>query len=199
MINLIQVLLCDEKYILKEYDRKIVLFKGNSNVYPEEYIEIEKEILIDKFIISEVHRDVRQIKIETEKKEEASLCAVVIYKRLYDDIVNRMRARSIRNYLKLGEKEKALACGIECCDNSVYSIDYEDSLRISLIQSKDKVDVKFGGEYLAQSAALSRGYVVFYNYCEKLKHISLFCAEIQKRLEFDINREKILRLYILGR
>lgn len=196
MINRIQVLLQDEKYHIQEFDKKIILFKGNLNVYPEDYIEIEKSTAIDKFIVSEVHRDEKQFKIETEK-EEASIYAVVIYKKLYDNIVDRMKARSIRNYVNSGEEEKALICIKEWFNDSVYSIDTEDSLRISLIQSGDKVDVKFGGEYLIENASKARGYVVLYNYCEKLRNITLFCDEIQKRMNCNVNREKIMKMYIL--
>lgn len=196
MINRIQALLQDEKYHLQEFDKKIILFKGNLNVYPEDYIEIEKATAIDKFIVSEVHRDEKQFKIETEK-EEASIYAVVMYKKLYDDIVDRMKARSIRNYVNSGEEEKALSCIKGWFNDSLYSIDTEDSLRISLIQSGDKVNVKFGGEYLAENASKARGYVVLYNYCEKLRNITLFCDEIHKKMNCNVNREKIIKMYIL--
>lgn len=196
MINRIQVLLQDEKYHLQEFDKKIILFKGNSNVYPEDYIQVEKTTTIDKFIVSEVHRDEKQFKIETEK-EEASIYAVVMYKKLYDDIADRMKARSIRNYVNSGEEEKALSCIKGWFNDSVYSIGTEDCLRISLIQSGDKVNVKFGGEYLAENASKARGYVVLYNYCEKLRNINLFCDEIQKKMNCDVNREKIIKMYIL--
>lgn len=197
MINKIQVLLQDEKCQLQEFNKKIILFKGNLNVYPEDYIEIEKATGIDKFIISEVHRDEKQFKIETEKEEEASIYAVVMYKKLYDNIVDRMKARSIRNYVNSGEEQKALGCIMRWFNDIVYSIETEDNLRISLIQSGDKVDVKFGGEYLAENVSKARGYVVLFNYCEKLRNITLFCDEIQKRMNCTVNREKIIKMYIL--
>ena len=196
MINIVQVLLQDEKYHLQAFDKKIIIYKANLNVYPEDYIEIEKATEIDKFIVSEVHRDEKQFKIETEK-EEACICAVVIYKKLYDSIVDRVKGRCIRNYVNSGEEEKALDCIRGWFDNSVYSIDIEDSQRISLIQSGDKVDVNFGGEYLVENVPKDRGYVVLYNYCEKLRNITLFCNEIQKRVSCTVNREKIIKMYIL--
>lgn len=192
------MLLRGEEYTLKEINGRIVLYRGNSTIYPEEHIEIEKQISNDKFIVAEVHRDIKQIKKETEKREEAAIYAVIIYKRLYDNIINRMKARDIRDYLNRGEEEKALNCIVDCFDNSIYSIDYEDRLRISLLYAGDKSDVKFGGEYLAEQVVLSRGYVVFYNYCEKLQYISSYYNEIQEKINFDISREKVFRLYILG-
>ncbi len=193
------MLLQNEEYNLREFDEKIVLFKGNSNTYPEDCIEIAKVTLNGNYIVSEVHRDVKQINIETEKKEEAAIYAVFIYKKLYDNIIDRMKARSVRNYLNLGEEDKAVTCIINSFDDSIYSIGYEDGSKISLIRSEDETDIKFGGEYLVKGATLSRGYVVFYNYCEKLQYISLFYAEMQKKIDFSIERERIIRLYILGK
>lgn len=196
LINTIEILLKDEEYNLKELDKRIILFKENSGFSPEDFIEIKKNDSTGKFIVSEVHRDVRQTKLETERKEKAAICAVVFYKKLFDDIVDRMVARRIRNYINSGENEKALSCSIERFDDSLYSIGYEEILKISLIQSEDKVDIKYGGKYLAESATISRGYVVLYNYCEKLRHISSFCNQIQSRLKCSIDRKKIIEWYI---
>lgn len=156
MINIIHILLQDEEYKLKEFDGKIMLFKGTSTIYPEEYIEVEKTTSTGKFIVSEVHRDVKQIKVKADKKEEAGVYAAIVYKKLYDDIADRIKARNIQNYIYMGEGEN-------------------------------------------QNAVLSRGYVVFYNYCAKLQHISSFYRKIQQKLNFSIGCEKILRLYILGK
>lgn len=198
MINIIQTLLQDEEYILKEYGGKIIFFKGNSRTYPEEYIEIERIGIIGKFIVFEVHRDVKYVKLETGKKEEACIYSVVIYKKLFDSVVERSGIRMIQKYLNAGEEEKALVCSIDHCDDAFYSIDYEECKKISLLRSEDRVDVKFGGEYLVQNVSLNRGYVVFYNYCKKLQYISSFCIEILSKLKININYEEIFKLYILG-
>lgn len=57
MINTIRILLQNEEYRLIQSDKKIILFKGNSDTYPEDYIEIDEATENDKFIVSEVHRD----------------------------------------------------------------------------------------------------------------------------------------------
>ncbi|MBC1639985.1 hypothetical protein HB950_14175 [Listeria welshimeri] len=198
MINIIRNFLEDEEYNLNEFDNKVILYKEKANHFPEDYIEIEKEILTGIFTVYEIHRDARQIKLETKDEEEASICATILYKKLFDNVVNRVKARHIRNYIRSGQSEKALRCSIECFDRSVYSIGYEDPMKISLMQIGDKVDVKFGGEYLAESATLCRGYVVLYNYCEKLAYISAFYDRIQNQFKCIINREKIFKWYILG-
>lgn len=197
MINIIQLLLQNEKFeVLKDGDR-IILSRSNLCGYPEVYIEIEK--IHDKFAVSEVHRDTKQIRIETEEENEANIYAVILYKRLYDEIIDKVRARSIRRYLDAGEEKKALDCIAGDFDDALFSIDSEDKQKISLIHSSGGIDVKFGGEYLAENATLSRGYVVLYNYCEKLRYISSFYDEMCQQSDYTINRESTIKMYILGK
>lgn len=179
-----------------ESEEKIVLFQGNANTYPEDYIEIRR--ISDRYVVSEAHRDVKQVRVETEKKDEAQIYAIVIYMRLYDDVADKLVARNIRSYLNSGEEKKARDFIDNNFDNVIFSIGEEDKQKISLIETKDGIDVKFDGEYIVRNVTLSRGYVAFYNYCEKLKHIVFIYDEIQKNVDFVLNRERILRLYILG-
>lgn len=197
MINIFPLLLQDEKYDLLKNKSKIILYKNSLGGYPEDYIEIDS--VNGKFIVSEVHRDMKQVKIETDEEKEANIYAVILYKRLYDDIVDKMRVRSIRKYLDIGEERKAIECITDDFDNSLFSIDSEDVLKISLIHSNNGIDVKFGGEYLAENATLSRGYVVLYNYCNKLRYISSFYDEMCKKSNYTMNRELIIKMYILGK
>jgi hypothetical protein len=186
----------DSKYNVVESHKKLVLFQGEmSNYYPEDYIEIEYSL--DKYLVYEVHRDKKLIKAQTERKDEANIYAIVLYKRLYDDIVDRVATRTIRNYLDLGGEKKVIDYITSKFDDSLYSIGSEDSTKISLIKLENKLDVKFNGEYLAEAATLSRGYVVLYNYCEKLKYISIFCDEVQRKVNYELNLKKIMELYIL--
>lgn len=197
MINIFPLLLQDEKYDLLKHKSKIILYKNSLGGYPEDYIEIDS--VNGKFIVSEVHRDMKQVKIETDEEKEANIYAVILYKRLYDDIVDKMRVRSIRKYLDIGEERKAIECITDDFDNALFSIDSEDVLKISLIHSNNGIDVKFGGEYLAENATLSRGYVVLYNYCNKLRYISSFYDEMCKKSNYTMNRELIIKMYILGK
>lgn len=186
----------DEKYNLVKYENKVVLSKKNLTGYPENYIEVEN--VLDKFIVSEVHRDTKQVKIETGEEEEANIYAIIFYKRLYDDVGDKLKLRNIRRYLDDGEEKKVLDCIASDFDSSLFSIDNEDDFKISLLHSGNGVDVKFGGEYLAENATLSRGYVVLYNYCEKLRYISSYYDQMCEKLDYILNRELIIRMYILG-
>lgn len=198
MINTIQVLLQGEKWNLQRCGNRILLFEENPINYPEDYIQIENEA--GKFIVSEVHRDIKQIKAKTEKEEEAGIYATVVYKRLFDNLIDRTKVNNIRISLEAGGEEKKVLDSItNDFDDSVFSIDSEDNLKISLIHSGNKVSIKFGGEYLVEDVSLSRGYVALYNYCTKLRHISLFYNEMRKKLDCTINRQIIVKMYILGK
>lgn len=196
LISIIRESLKNDRCKIIETDKKIVLFQEKGENYPEDYIEIEH--INDKYMVSEVHRNQKQIKIETEK-EEAAIYAIVLYKRLYDNIVDRIKARDIRSYMNAGEENKALECIISTFEDSVYSIDVEKESKISLIRSNDRANVKFDGEYLVENVSLSRGYVVLYNYCTKLHYITMYYDEMQKQLDCTVRCETIQRLYILGK
>lgn len=199
MIKIISTLLQNEKFNIAEQGDTTILYETGLVNYPEDCVQIEHRPAAGKFVVSEVHRDIKQEKIETEKEDEAGIYAVVLYKRLYDEIVDRTKAIDIRNCLDAGDERKALDSIINRFDTSLFSIDIEDKLKISLIHTENNVDVKFGGEYIAKNATLSRGYVVLYNYCEKLKHICSFYDEVCKKINSTINRETILKMYILGK
>ena len=196
MKNSIKILLQDENYSLQEFDKRIILYKRNRNVYPKVYVEVEKVAANNKYIVSEVHRDEKRIKIEIDK-EEVPIYAAVMYKKLFGDGVDRTRATAIGSYVDSGEDEKALNCIMEWFDDTIYSVNAEDKHKISLIRSEDRISVKFAGKYLVENVSMTRGYVVFYNYCDKLQYISLFCDVIQNRMKCMIDRMKIISLFIL--
>ena len=91
--------------------------------------------------------------------------------------------------MEAGEEKKAWAIIEECFEESLYSIGHEEHLKVSLIKEEDKVSVKFEGEYLVQNVSINRGYIVLYNYCEKLKCISLFYNEMQRKINCNISFE----------
>lgn len=188
LVNIIRVLLQGVKYDRRETDSTIVLYDG----YPEDYILIEKAPGADRFMVFEVHRNDKRFRAEGEQ-EEAAVFAAVLYKRWCDEI-DRVKAKTLRDYVNSGEEEKALALIREWFDERCYTIGTEDPARISFLPSGDLADVKFGGEFIVQGASLARAYVVLYNYCEKLRNITTFCDELQS----GTDREKILRLYILS-
>lgn len=190
MINLIKELLNDDKYYVKEFDTKILIYKG---IFPEDYIEIENTA---KYIISEVHRDRRDIKIETIDEKEAVIYSVVLVKRFSADLINRETAKNIEDYIKSGQEEKALNIIENTFDVSMFSINIEDSSKISFLQQGDRVDIKYGGEYIAADIPLIRGYKVLYNYCKELEYIATYCNKIENQLNCSINQEKVKSLYI---
>lgn len=195
MTNIIEKLLCNEKHQLVEDGKKKVLFR---EYYPENCVEIEGPTSDGKYIILEVHRDERWVKVETEKVEEAAFYAVILYKRVCGDrVIDREEEEKLDNYMELGKSQHVLDYIIKKFDASIYSIDCVEYLKISLIRSRNVVDVMFAGEYVVKDKEIRLGYVVFYNYCTLLNYIKSICDEIEKEYNYIICREKAYRLYVL--
>lgn len=198
MINIIDDLLQNEDWNFKEMGDKIILFKGELNHFPEDYIEIEKKSLNEFFVVSEIHRDNKIIKSTTKNKVKACIYAVILYKKMFDNVANLLKVREIRNYAKAGENEKILKCFEEWFNNAIFSIGNENQTKISLIQNEYNADIKFGGVYLAKNINLSRGYVILYNYCEKLNHILSYYEKKISHLKYIVEFDQISKWYILG-
>lgn len=197
MINILHKLLQNDKYIIKNLSEKIILYVNSEHNYPEDYIEIKKAD--NKYIIAEVHRDIYQIKYNTDDYTNAIVVAVILCKRLFDDIADRIMAETIRDYLKSGNEEKAKNYIIDRFGGQIFSIDSEDDKKISMIKSGDKADIKFAGTYLVEDASLSRAYVALYNYCNKLVYISDFYNDIKEEIGCKLGKDSIQKLYILGK
>lgn len=197
MINMIHQILGDSKYSVRESGIRTILFQGDLSHEPEDYIEIQR--ISDKYMIFEVHRDSRQMKGYVANRNDAAIYAVIFFKRLFDDMEDRMVVQNIRSYLNCGEEDKAIACIRNKIDESIYSIGREVPSKISLIKTGDKADVKFANECLAESVTLSGGYVAFYHYCKKLMHISKFYNEILGKIDCSLSCQNIKTLYILGK
>ena len=198
MIDMIEKLLKDSDCKVIKTDERIEIFP-RSELYPEDCITIEEETLSGLFTVFEVHRQEKQIKATTTKGDEAYLYAAISYKRLFEIDVDRKKARDIRNLINLEKPKEALSFVVSDFQRSIYSIGCEEQSKISLIETADKVGVKYNGKYILESTSLTQGYVTFYNYCKKLQHIITFCDEIQKSFKLDINRENVIILYIFGK
>ena len=198
MIDMIEKLLKGSNCRVIKTDERTEIFP-RSEPYPEDCIAIEEETLAGLFTVFEVHRQEKQIKATTTKEDEAYLYAAVSYKRLFEIDVDRKKAREIHNLILLEKTEEALSFVASDFQHSIYSIGCEEQSKISLIETADKVNVKYNGKYILESASRTQGYVTFYNYCKKLQHIITFCDEIQKSFKLVINRENVIMLYIFGR
>ncbi len=197
MINILHKVLQNKKYIIKDLKERIILYVNSEHNYPEDYIEIKKEE--NTYMIIEVHRDIHQIKYNTDDYKDAIVVAVILCKRLFDDIADRSMAETIRGYLKSGNEEKAKKYIINMFGEQIFSIGSEDDKKISMMKFGDKANVKFAGTYLVEDASLSRAYVALYNYCNKLAYISDYYNDIKEQIEFKLSKYSIQKLYILGK
>lgn len=179
-------------------DERIEIFP-RSEPYPEDCIAIEEETLAGLFTVYEVHRDEKQIKATTMKEDEAYLYAAISYKRFVEVDIDRTKTQEIRRLISLEKPKEALSFVVSDFHPLIYSIGCEEQSKISLIETADKMNVKYNGKYILENASLKQGYVAFYNYCKKMQHIVAFCDEIQKSFKLDINRENAIMLYIFGK
>ncbi len=193
MIEIIQEILQDDKLRIMEANNIILLFQG---CYPEDCVELE--INNNCYIIYEVHRKTKCLKLKTKERSDAIVYAIIVYKRLYDNLLNREISKNIKIFIDNRNEEKALECIKNKFSPLIYSLEREEHGKISFIKVNNKVDVKFNKRYIAKGVKLNRAYIVFYNFCAKLEHISLFCDILQNKLGNVINRDRIFDMYLFG-
>ncbi len=197
MINIIEKLLGNEEYQLVEDSDRRELFR---EYYSENYVEIVGTGSDSKYAVFEVQRDMKWLRVVTEREEEAAFYAAILYKRVCGDrIIDRKEEEELDNHIELGESQYVLDYITKKFDDSIYSIDCEEYLKISLIRSEDVADVMFAGEYIVKNKEICRGYVVFYNFCTLLNYIKSFCDEIEQEYNCTVCREKAYKLYVLGK
>lgn len=193
MTEIIQEILQDDKLKIIETNNITLLFQG---FYPEDCVEIE--INNNYYMIHEVHRKTKYLKLKTKEKSDAIVYAIILYKRLYDNLLNGEISKNIKVFMDNRNEEKALECIKNKFSPLIYSLEREERGKISFIKVNNKVDVKFNKRYIAKGAKLDRAYIVFYNFCAKLEHISLFCDILQNKLGNVINRDRIFDMYLFG-
>jgi len=195
LINKIKELVQDNKNVTIKSDMETIIYQNSSN-YPEDYIKIKQEH--NQYIVLEVHRNSQSEKAKTDDEDKAILCAIILYKKMYDDIEDHEATTQIREYLKCKDEDsviKLISCKI---DHTFYAIDNEEFSRISLIKNDDKAEVKFYGKYLVENASLIRGYIVLFDFCKKLSIISLFYKKIPENYKHVLSIDETRQLYVFG-
>ncbi|MCH5267603.1 MAG: hypothetical protein J1E62_04580 [Lachnospiraceae bacterium] len=193
------------KQLLREHENDVHISKNDDfimiyeGVYPEDCIKIITGK--QKYLVLDVCRDKEHVLRETENKNEAAVYAAVLYKSFYDIRlymkIDRRNYGIIRNYVKAGEENKALKFTTDKFPDSVFSIDYEDKSKISLIRDGDKAHVKYGGKYIVKDRNLAASYGVLNTYTGELYYINEFYENRIKPIDCAISHEDICRLYIL--
>lgn len=191
--NLLKNRECD----VKKCGESILLFDSRA-VYPEDYIVIEKENTSLIYTVAEVHKEEKIIKVMTLKEKEAAIYGFVLYKRLFENIVDNQSINTLYKYIYVDDFDGALNYCTRVFDDSVYSIGNENADKISFIKKSNTADVKFDGVYIVENVSIKRGCVVFYRYCSKLQYILLFCNMLKNDFGLNINYKNIIRLYIFG-
>ena len=187
-------ILKDEGYAIFKKNNECIIYKNIDN-YPEDFIKIQKDNSTN--YIYEIHRNSSKLIITENIDNIAYVYAIILCKRLYDNL-DRKYARKIREYIEQGDENEVINIIKNNFDISTYSIGTEEYVKASFIKNESCIDIKFAGEYIVKNVSLSRGYVAFYNYCEKIKNIKIFIGEIKKK-QCDIDELKLTKLYLTGK
>ena len=183
----------DEGYVILRESNEYSIYKNIDN-YPENFIKVQKDNNIN--YIYEIHRNSSRLITTENTDDKAYVYAIILCKRLYDDL-DRKYARKIRRCIEQGDENEVINIIKNNFDISTYSIGSEEFVKVSFIKNENDIDIKFAGEYILKNVSLSRGYVAFYNYCEKIKNIKIFIDEMKKKC--DIDELKLIKLYLIGK
>lgn len=183
----------EEGYVVLRESNEYSMYKNIDN-YPENFIKVQKDNNIN--YIYEIHRNSSKLITTESADDKAYIYAIILCKRLYDNL-DRRYVRKIRECMEIGDENAVVNIIKSNFDISTYSIGTEEFLKVSFIKNENDVDIKFAGEYILKNVSLSRGYVAFYNYCEKIKIIKIFIEKIKKK--YDIDEWKLIKLYLIGK
>lgn len=174
---------------------KLVSAENQGNLREmEDYI-----MLLEKgktYYIYEVHRADRKLKKEEQDKDKAVIWAVILYKRMNDNPLDRVTARRLRSMIESGDE--ALADELFCeFDRDIYAIEEEKEGALCLLENNGKASVIYNGRAIVEEASLSRAYVVLYNYCRILREIlEFYRAHTQVMEEAGITEQDAAELYM---
>ncbi len=174
-------------------EEKITIDYKNSP-YPEDCVQMVKESNLYK--IMEVHRNRKNIIIETENSAEACVFVLTLSKRLFGNDINREHASIIGTFADEGKEDDILKFLKIILPEEYYSIGHEQLDKISFIKKETGMDVKYAGEYIVQDASFSRGYVILYNFSMKLKSIDEFYKNELIHICDDIDFMQIAKVYL---
>lgn len=162
--------------------------------------EIEDYIVLCEkgktYYIYEVHRAERIMKMQDQDKERAVIWAVILYKRMNDNMADRIVTRKIRSMITDGDEASAKELFREF-NEDIFSIGEETEDRLCLIAENGQASVVYNGTAIVTAVSLSRAYVVLYNYCRKLQEILSFYRDQQPLMnEKEITQQEAVRLYM---
>ncbi|MDD8048717.1 MAG: hypothetical protein PHH04_03835 [Thomasclavelia sp.] len=195
--ELIKELLKDQHYRIIERADEIVLY-GEDEPYPEDYISIKSFLEKKEFVVYDGCRNVRYILFKTNDENLAAICGVIKYKRLDDNLIDRVTMKKIAECVESEGEQPALSFITNNFSDSVYSVGVEEYGKISLIKKDDKIDIKYLGKYIVKDEIIRIAYSVFYNYCLKLKYIKSYYYSNVEKINSYVSIEQVCEWYIFS-
>lgn len=148
------------------------------------------------YYIYEVHRSDRILEKQEQEKSRAVIWAVILYKRMNDNIADRTTAREIRRLM--GEDEERAVQKMFCkFDDKNFSIGKEQENCLCLMKNEGGTDVLYNGITIIAGASLARAYVTLYNYCQILQEIKSFYNVHRELMEKnEITEQEVAEVYM---
>ena len=180
---------------LKEFKDKLVVGKSEISEI-ENYIYIRKNVKM-LYDVCERHRNKDIVKVQDLSMEAAIIISVVLYKRMYDNILDYNATRELRKLLDENNIDKVITY-FKQFSSDIYVIDGVEVNKLSLINNTYGYDILFNGKTIVENASLSRAYIVLYNYCKAISEIRKFYFENKDYyIKNKIDITDMIELYIL--
>ncbi|EDO57351.1 hypothetical protein [Clostridium sp. L2-50] len=188
--------------ILDKYGLSLKGFKDRLIVGKSEISEIENYIYIRKNVkmlydVCERHRNKDIVKVQDLSMEAAIIISIVLYKRMYDNILDYNATRELRKLLDENNIDKVITY-FKQFSSDIYVIGGVEVNKLSLINNTYGYDILFNGKTIVENASLSRAYIVLYNYCKAISEIRKFYFENKDYyIKNKIDITDMIELYIL--
>ncbi|GKX28614.1 hypothetical protein SH1V18_10940 [Vallitalea longa] len=197
MINELREILNKPEYDIRKVNDRIMICYGNSNFYPEDYIEIK--IYENDYEVCEIHKDITRTGVRTNKKDDVIVLTIVLCKRLYESDGGDIKiARTIRKLVNEEKIKEGIVLLKENLTEDNYSLTSEEKDKVCLIINENKCNVKFHGKNLVENAKLSRGFVALYNYSRSLMEITAIYNLLSLNFNFSYEKKELEDIYIFG-
>ena len=172
-----------------------MIFVSNGATCLEDYVEISKKGKI--FTVSEIHRNDVKIVKETEEEDTAEIWAIIVAKKMFDELIDNGIIDTIETMVDDGKKS-TIPDLLEKIGLSNYCVWKEERGKISLVPCGDRINIMYHGQLIAEQVREKRAYIILYNYCNKLKAVSVFCSKVDSimNMHIHINYDELIDFYI---
>ena len=175
-----------------------IFCNADSSYYPEDYVKVIMDKQNGDYNVIEVHRADESIILNCKDYDLATVYALILYKRLNDDITDRNEIRRIRSLLESGNEHTVQNELKELYKNTLV-INEEKKDKISLLLHDSFADLRYDEKIIAENVSTQRGYIMACNYSAKLEYIKKFCDNLESSVGKIFDTATAYNVYLFGR